>query len=723
MGTTDDDDGAGSGVDSRQVLLVTLCLVGLVTAAFLAPVTGSNPTVGPGGGDFLTDTVADLLQFLFGDREPPDGGESQPPAGGGDGDGGGGDVPEWLVDIFRNLFGDSGGSGGGETDCQVYVGSNPTPGRETTVQVVDDEGPQSGVRVWFNDRYVGETNDEGVVAGEVPYVDRLNVTVQSDGPCTFSRRPSVGVAAGGTGALGPRAVDSATAAVGAPLHAALVGASSSVVAGTLQASLAADSTAQTSPGDDGVNSSNEVAVAGDATIEIIGEPYPNETVELAVRAGGVPVPAANVSVDGERVGQTDKTGRYTLTLPDRDSVTVAVTRGSVSGQRTVDVWQLRVGFVPQLTVPGETVTATVTTPDGPVSDAAVSVDGRRLGATGETGRLDFAAPASLDGAVTAATTRQSTTVPLSNVYLFTAAASGLILVLSTVSTGVVGRRYGRRRANRVAVGWLAVALLFVGYAVWELPGLTGALAVLALGWLYRNRTAVRSGGISVAATAQRYLEQCQRFALAVVDALEGFVDVLGAYAARLLASFGSLPRSLSALSAVASAWLGSVPERFWAAVTGVSAGRAGVATAACLFVVVATALFGARGFVVSAALVAAGMAGWLVWERRWGTESEPTDVESSPEPTSADERGGARTLRRLWRRFAARVVPGNWRTRTPAEISRAAIDAGFPREPVERLTEAFRDVEYGGDAESDRLDAAWPAYEAIEDATEEADER
>jgi hypothetical protein len=33
--------------------------------------------------------------------------------------------------------------------------------------------------------------------------------------------------------------------------------------------------------------------------------------------------------------------------------------------------------------------------------------------------------------------------------------------------------------------------------------------------------------------------------------------------------------------------------------------------------------------------------------------------------------------------------------RTPAEVARAAVDQGLPREPVMRLTDAFRDVTYG----------------------------
>jgi hypothetical protein len=60
------------------------------------------------------------------------------------------------------------------------------------------------------------------------------------------------------------------------------------------------------------------------------------------------------------------------------------------------------------------------------------------------------------------------------------------------------------------------------------------------------------------------------------------------------------------------------------------------------------------------------------------------------------------------------VRPNSWRQSTPGEVSRAAIERGFPERPVRALTDAFRDVEYGDQPSSDRADEARQAFESIE---------
>lgn len=727
MGTTS-DDGPDAGVDSRQVLLVVLCLFGLVTAAFLAPVTGANPPVGGGDGDggLISEIIRELLQFLLGnyepgDRDAPDDGEGDGGAGERDGDGGGGSAPEWLDDFFRDLFGpgdgDDGG-GSGEAGCRVIVEANPAPGAETTVLVLEDGDPASGVRVWFNDRYVGETDGDGQVTGVVPYADRLNVTVQSDTTCVFTRAPVPGGVSGGSGRLASTALDSplgssvASAGMAAPLQRTGVP--------TGAPSLRPDG--GYAQADDGVNSSGEVQVDGDATVEILGKPYPNSTVTVVVASGASPISGANVSVDGQRVGQTDAEGRYTLTIPDRNRISLTVSRGAVSGSTTIEVWQLRIGFVPQLTVPGETVTANVTTPGGPVSNASVTLAGRELGTTAPDGRVQFRALATIDGTIAATTSRQSTTVPLWRVYGVTIGASALLVALSTVSTAVIARRSGRERAKRVAVGWLAVATAFVGYAVWELVGLLGALALVGLLALYVFREWVRDLLVWLAAAAERALRWCQHAVLGIVSWLETVVDTLRVLSVRFVAWLRRQPRSVSGLLARLREWLADLPEKLRAAADSTAGRVVAAAVAALLFVVVSTVLFRAAGFVLSIALVVVGVVGWLALRYRDDPASSPessTPAEASTanQPLGADV--GDLSLRELWRRVAQWVLPESWRTRTPAEISRAAIDAGLPREPVERLADAFRDVEYGGGSETTHLDEAWAAYESLESAREE----
>jgi len=178
--TTPDD-----GVDRGQLLLVSVCLVGVVLAAFLAPVTGESDAIGVDGDALPTGP----LEFL---SDPTDGDGRDPPDDGGDGDAPTG----WIGELLEWLPGEGAGSGGDGTPsrCEVSVRSDLTPGRPTTVLVTVDREPVSDVRVWFNDGFVGRTDDQGRVTADAPYAQELNVTVESpiDEPCAFSRRPSLG---------------------------------------------------------------------------------------------------------------------------------------------------------------------------------------------------------------------------------------------------------------------------------------------------------------------------------------------------------------------------------------------------------------------------------------------------------------------------------------------------------------------------------------------------
>jgi len=91
---------------------------------------------------------------------------------------------------------------------------------------------------------------------------------------------------------------------------------------------------------------------------------------------------------------------------------------------------------------------------------------------------------------------------------------------------------------------------------------------------------------------------------------------------------------------------------------------------------------------------------------------EPADDADDPAPTP--------TVRRAWHRLVDRLGVARRETRTPGQIARRAIDAGYPDDAVDRLTSAFRDVEYGGRAESD--DRVRDAYEALDRIRSEEDD-
>lgn len=86
-------------------------------------------------------------------------------------------------------------------------------------------------------------------------------------------------------------------------------------------------------------------------------------------------------------------------------------------------------------------------------------------------------------------------------------------------------------------------------------------------------------------------------------------------------------------------------------------------------------------------------------------------------PAGADE--GPTTVEEAWLAMVERVPVGGRRTKTPMELARAAVDHGFPAEPVYAVTEAFRQVAYGGATPTDeRTERALAALERLRNALE-----
>lgn len=73
-----------------------------------------------------------------------------------------------------------------------------------------------------------------------------------------------------------------------------------------------------------------------------------------------------------------------------------------------------------------------------------------------------------------------------------------------------------------------------------------------------------------------------------------------------------------------------------------------------------------------------------------------------------------RRIRGIWASFIEFVRPPKLTTRTPAEISRYAIEQGLPRRPVESITELYRAAEYGRRSPDDsRLESAREALSTL----------
>jgi hypothetical protein len=79
---------------------------------------------------------------------------------------------------------------------------------------------------------------------------------------------------------------------------------------------------------------------------------------------------------------------------------------------------------------------------------------------------------------------------------------------------------------------------------------------------------------------------------------------------------------------------------------------------------------------------------------------------ASTAPDRADPR---ERIERLWARFVRRVGLTRARTRTPGEVAGRGVSRGLPAEPVERLTDAFRVVEYSDADPAAHVEAATDA--------------
>lgn len=698
---TESGDGQG-GVNWRQLALVSLCLVGLVVAAFLAPPPVSD--AGAESQEQQRDSGGDSDGGVTGGSDPiPIPGDDVPPTADG---------------------------------CGVLVETEPKPGHTITVQVYQDLEPAASTRVWFNDQYIGQTDENGRVSGQVPYQRELNVTVESPGtePCQFFRRPDEESGPTSSLAAGNDRLPPAASVVAMPKPV-----STDLNAGRQYALGPVDSTAprQQTATD---NTTGQYRVGGKVNISVLGEPYPDSAVTLVATVDGVPVRNANVSLDGDTVGQTDSNGQYQLRVPDRDRALVTVARGEFNGTERIDVLNLDVDVVPEkvLPVPGDTADINTTINGEPVENASIAVGGESLGDTGADGAVRFSLPPDPTLTVTATTDRQSATTTLWEVYAGTVVVSTLVLVLTVVTVFLATLLYNRRVARAVGILWAVFDTLFFVGILRERDGLVIALAVVGVAALYHYRTAAVSGGKSVAGAAKsggeaaagliaRIIGWTRRTALRLVAGIEAALDWIRHLSVRLVAWLKSLPLSLSGLGRRFWQWLHSTGRR--AADEAIGAVTPVRITAVGLSVVVVTLVHVRRG--VAGAVVAGvvlGVASIAVYV--YGQVEEPEQPSGDADPgtadsaatSSGDDTSSLPSLRDLWRAFARWVVPERWRTRTPGEVSRAAIDSGLPREPVEALTDAFREVEYGGQSTDSRRERAREAYDALVRASDMEDD-
>jgi len=661
--------GDQNGRERRQLALVALCVVAVGVAALVSPAAayGTNPS----GPDF--------------------------------------DFSDWFEEDDDEFPPDEG--------CVVELLGEPVPGTTLTVRVYDDGTPEPGSDVWFNGEYVGETDSRGEVQGEVPFEKQLRVRVDPpDGQaCVFREETGTGRALSPdatSGAPSRDAASRATAGTGPTLSAdAASGATAAVLAGRTRR--------QTDP----VGTDNNYSVTGEADVRVDGRPVPGSTVTVAgvIERLGFPVsvmPNATVRVDGSVVGRTDRNGTYQLTIPEdgTDRVRVEITRGEFTATRSIRVLALSVGVAPASTLfplPGGDATVRVRQGQFAVENATVSVGGRTVGRTDARGELGISLPANPLATVAAESDGERAQTVVALVYVRSVVFPLFLLVPLVLTLGLGYRMAGLRGVGYAVAGWVGIGVVAVATRLWGRNGFLvsagtiTALVVLAV--LVRRRTAVATGGATLADQLRAFVGWLLGMVMSVTLRLEALARFLG----RTLSELESVRDLLARLGA----GLRSAPGRLWRFVARSRTVKVvlGLGLWAVL-VGVAFVLAGPEG-----ALLALGVGPLvaLVLAFRWWSARESPAGEQSAAGRSAGESAervtDPRWLRRAWRRLARWLFPGRWQTKTPGEVSRAAVERGLPARPVEQLTETFRDVEYGGQSLSEaRREVVTTAVEVIE---------
>jgi hypothetical protein len=371
---------------------------------------------------------------------------------------------------------------------------------------------------------------------------------------------------------------------------------------------------------------------------------------------------------------TGPDGRATVTLPSDEDAVIRVERGEVEGTAIHDLSPWLNVTVEGFAIPGQSATVEASRFGQPV-DARISLDGEVVGRTGPDGELDV-------------------TIPVTNTAQLSATADD-------------------------AVGTRGIGPLYVWFVP---PVLIGAVGLGLAGWRFRDSlaTAAEASGLAGALVA-------------VATGLRGAIVSVGTSVAAVVAFAGVFVADTVTWAGAslenALAWIG---RRAGGTVERVAAGA--VAAADWLVARVApyvdrlrdrlragdlvgVARLLARSPLLAASGLVAGAG--LLWA--WFAESDDEaggDVTSTTDaatpadeaPETADGSIAPPGLFAVWRAFVAIVPATAVASRTPGELARAAVDAGFPADPVRDLTDRFREVRYGG---GDADEAAGPARRAF----------
>lgn len=489
---------------------------------------------------------------------------------------------------------------------------------------------------------------------------------------------------------------------------------------------APDRTDESDRGDDGPGEGGGESAAS-RELDVTGT-TPGQQMRVKVTGGDGPVSGATVTVDGEPAGTTDEDGLAKASVPYEESVTVTASKGDWSESDRVSL-STDVDVSPEyVDADDETLRIAATLDHSSVPNATVLVGGEPVAETDGEGFATVDLPsdrAEIEvrrGAAAGGTSIEtdSVEVTVGNALFLPLVPGGPATARVTMDdvpvrdapVTVDGDRAGRTNEDgRTRVRLPAADTAAIRTAVGgrtdatELEGLVFTLAWTALG------TLSVLFGFFVSYLRLFDLQARRRHRRLIRDRLWRGGLVTGLVSAIVRAPAAALTSARSATSLFG---------RFGSGVGWLSQ-------------------FGAtlrlpRVALPSLSSLGAGLSSLSLLpsldrgSRSVGGEDEaaipdddgPTATTDAPATEADDE--PTPTVRRAWHGLVDRLgVP--WReTRTPGQIARRAIDAGFPADAVDRLTAAFRDVEYGGRAETDdRIQSAYEALDRIR--SEEEDDR
>jgi Transglutaminase-like enzymes, putative cysteine proteases len=531
---------------------------------------------------------------------------------------------------------------------------SPQPGDSVTVTVTRDGDSVSGVIVLFNGNEVGQTNATGQVRGTVPYVRTFEVAVVTD----------------------PQ---------------------SSIVSTT--ASFRDTSVGQTVDSRQYNIYSAEIPPASETD-----KNSPEETLNVDGGADENRLQLTQFERDTHALTLKRADRRHRQQRPstatDRHNRSTTVLSVTLDTVATVDV-------NPTPLVSGGDLTVRMLVNGRSVSDATVRVAGQVVGETNETGYLTATVPENSTGSdipvrvqrgeiqaskAVVAGPLQLTLRPERTPVLPGHALTITTTVNSVPVTGVPVRQDGRLAGSSDMNGTINTTLPFARSSTITVA-YPGGETTREIGGMAQNVILLASGGVIavlLAGTGLRYFRRSETGE----------------------PRRPSIFRRLFTIGRGAGAW---VIRRLFTIQAGAAELearlRAGITTWPALIL----GLWRSRPTPLWQPLVAAvSLLVALVRSRGKPAASAVTD-DGQPDTTTNEQLTGSDvSVQQAWGSFVRLVVRQVDTTATPVELAERGIEAGLPREPIERLTESFRAVEYGRENPDSQAETANAALADIE---------